>query len=70
MTTLPLTAANAIDVWNPAGSNLTSAAMLSRLTDSHSWQLTNQSIKDFSLKFDGPLFHLPGGSVKGAVGGE
>ena len=70
VTTLPLTAANAIDVWNPAGSNLTSAAMLSRLTDSHSWQLTNQSIKDFSLKFDGPLFHLPGGSVKGAVGGE
>ena len=70
VTTFPLTAANAIDVWNPAGSNLTSAAMLSRLTDSHSWQLTNQSIKDFSLKFDGPLFHLPGGSVKGAVGGE
>ena len=70
VTTLPLTAANAIDVWNPAGSNLTSAAMLSRLTDSHSWQLTNQSIKDFSLKFDGPLFTLPGGAVKGAVGGE
>ena len=70
VTTLPLTAANAIDVWDPAGSNLTSPALLRELTDSHSWQLTNQSIKDFSLKFDGPLFHLPGGSVKGAVGGE
>ncbi|MDB6009304.1 MAG: TonB-dependent receptor-like protein [Gammaproteobacteria bacterium] len=70
VTTLPLTAANAIDVWNPAGSNLTSAALLRELTDSHSWQLTNQSIKDFSLKFDGPLFHLPGGTVKAAVGGE
>jgi iron complex outermembrane receptor protein len=70
VTTLPLTAANAIDVWDPAGSNLTSPALLRELTDSHSWQLTNQSIKDFSLKFDGPLFHLPGGSVKAAVGGE
>jgi iron complex outermembrane receptor protein len=70
VTTLPLTAANAIDVWDPAGSNLTSPALLRELTDSHSWQLTNQSIKDFSLKFDGSLFHLPGGAVKGAVGGE
>ncbi len=70
VTSFPLTAANAIDVWDPAGSNLTSAALLRELTDSSSWQLTNQSIKDFSLKFDGSLFQLPGGAVKGAVGGE
>jgi iron complex outermembrane recepter protein len=70
VTDFPLTAANAIDVWDPAGSNRTSAALLSELTNSSSWQLTNQSIKDFSLKFDGSLFQLPGGAVKGAVGGE
>ena len=70
VTSFPLTAANAIDVWDPAGSNQTSAALLRELTDSSSWQLTNQSIKDFSLKFDGSLFTLPGGAVKGAVGGE
>ena len=70
VTNFPLTTANAIDVWDPAGSNLTSPALLRELTDSTSWQLTNQSIKDFSLKFDGSLFQLPGGAVKGAVGGE
>jgi iron complex outermembrane recepter protein len=70
VTTLPLTAANALDIWNPLASNLTSPALLARLTDSTQWQLTNQTIKDFSLKFDGTLFDLPGGHVKGAVGGE
>jgi iron complex outermembrane receptor protein len=70
VTNFPLTAANALDVWDPAGTNLTSPALLKQLTDSTQWQLTNQTIKDFSLKIDGSLFDLPGGSVKGAVGGE
>jgi len=70
VTSLPLTAANALDVWDPRATNLTSQAVLKALTDSTQWQLTNQTIKDFSLKFDGSLFELPGGSVKGAVGGE
>jgi iron complex outermembrane receptor protein len=70
VTNLPLTVANALDVWNPLGSNRTSAALLAQLTDSTQWQLTNQTIKDFSIKIDGPLFELPGGSVKAALGGE
>jgi iron complex outermembrane recepter protein len=70
VTNFPLTAANALDVWDPLGSNRTSATVLARLTDSTQWQLTNQTIKDFSLKFDGSLFNLPGGSVKGAIGAE
>jgi iron complex outermembrane receptor protein len=70
VTNFPLTAANALDVWNPVGANLTSPALLRQLTDSTQWQLTNQTIKDFSLKVDGSLFDLPGGSVKAAVGGE
>jgi iron complex outermembrane recepter protein len=70
VTNFPLTAANALDVWDPVGANLTSPAVLRELTDSTQWQLTNQTIKDFSVKLDGSLFELPGGSVKGAVGGE
>jgi iron complex outermembrane receptor protein len=70
VTTLPLTAANALDVWNPLATNLTSPGLLAKLTDSTQWQVTNQTIKDFSLKFDGTLFALPGGNVKGAIGGE
>jgi iron complex outermembrane receptor protein len=66
----PLTAANALDVWNPAGSNLTSAAVLGQLTNSSIWQVTNNTIKDVKLKFDGTLFQLPGGSAKAAIGGE
>ncbi len=70
VTNLPLTAANALDVWNPPGSNRTSAALLAQLTDSTQWQVTNQTIKDFSIKLDGSLFELPGGSVKAAIGAE
>jgi iron complex outermembrane receptor protein len=70
VTSLPLTAANALDVWNARGSNLTSPAVLAGLTDSTQWQLTNQTLKDFSLKFDGSLFDLPGGALKAAIGGE
>ena len=70
VTNFPLTASNALDVWNPVDANLTSPAVLKELTDSTQWQLTNQTIKDFSVKLDGSLFELPGGSVKGAVGGE
>ncbi|MBV8806636.1 MAG: TonB-dependent receptor plug domain-containing protein, partial [Sinobacteraceae bacterium] len=62
VTNFPLTAANALDVWDPVGANLTSPALMRQLTDSTQWQLTNETIKDFSLKVDGSLFDLPGGS--------
>lgn len=65
-----LTTANALDVWNPTGSNLTPASVLAALTNSDSWQQTNNVIRDATLKFDGSLFSLPGGDVKAAVGGE
>ena len=67
---LPLTTANALDVWSPAASNRTSAALRSQLLDSKQLQTAHQTIKDFTLKFDGPVFDLPGGSVRAAVGGE
>jgi iron complex outermembrane recepter protein len=70
VTGFPLTTANALDVWDPRATNLTSPALLAQLSDSTQWQVTNQTIKDFSLKFDGTLFELPGGKLKGAVGAE
>jgi iron complex outermembrane recepter protein len=70
VTNFPLTAANALDVWNPLGSNLTSAAILQQLTDSTTMQTAHQTLDDVTLKFDGPLFSLPGGEVKAAIGGE
>jgi len=70
VTSFPLTATNAIDVWNPAGSNLTSGSILQQLTDSTTLQNTHQTLKNVTLKFDGSLFPLPGGSAKAAIGGE
>ncbi len=67
---LPLTTANALDVWNPASSNRTSAAVRATLIDSTTLQTAHQTLNDITLKFDGSLFNLPGGSVRAAVGGE
>src|SRR6185312_11172423 len=66
---LPLTAANALDAWTP-GSSRTAASLRSQLLDSMQLQTAHQTIKDFTLKFDGPLFGLPGGAVRAAVGAE
>lgn len=70
ITNFPLTAANALDVWNAGSANRTSAAILAQLTDSNTSQNTHQTLQDFSLKFDGSLFGMPGGEAKAAVGGE
>ena len=70
VTQLPLTAANALDVWNAGAANRTSAAVRARLTDSATTQLARQTIKDGTIKIDGSLFRLPAGEVKAAFGGE
>jgi len=69
VTDYPLTTANALNVWSPTGAG-TSAAVLGRLTDNATVESSLQTFKDVLLKFDGPIFQLPGGSVKGAVGAE
>jgi iron complex outermembrane receptor protein len=66
---LPLTAANALNVWSPTGAG-TSAAVLQTLTDSANIQSSLQTLKDVTVKFDGPLFRVPAGSVKAALGAE
>ena len=69
--TRALTTANALDVWNPAGSNRTSASVLRSLVDSSSSSAFTVGLQDASIKFDGPLGNLFGtGVVKAAFGGE
>ena len=67
---LPLTAANALDVWNIGSANRTSAETRRRLTDNSTKSSWYYSIRQFRLGLDGELFTLPGGPVKVAVGGE
>jgi iron complex outermembrane receptor protein len=67
---LPLTTSNALDVWNPLGSNLTSPAVLRQLysanTENTNFNTTNQT----RLTLQGPVFDVPAGEVKVAVGAE
>ena len=67
---LPLSCGERSRRLDTRGSNRTSAALRSQLLDSTQLQIAHQTIKDFTLKFDGPLFDLPGGAVRAAVGGE
>ncbi|MEO8114204.1 MAG: TonB-dependent receptor, partial [Phenylobacterium sp.] len=66
----PLTAANALDVFNTGSANRTSPAVLARLTDSAVTQLATQTLKDATIKLDGTLFELPAGPIRAAIGGE
>lgn len=67
---LPLTTANALDVWNPIGSNRTSAATIRSLTSLNSSTTQVDSFTQFKIGGNGPLFDLPGGTVKAAIGAE
>lgn len=67
---LPLTASNALDVWNPAAVNRTSADVLARLVDSATATDFYNTTNQFRLGADGTLFELPGGPVNAAVGAE
>ena len=67
---LPLTTANALDVWNGFGSNRTSAATLAALTDSNNLNRQNNSLEQAKLYASGTVFELPAGPLKIAVGLE
>ena len=67
---LPLTPANALDVWNPIASNRTSAAIRERLTQNRSNLRYVNTIKQVRLGVDGALFTLPAGDVRVAAGVE
>lgn len=61
---------NALDVWDPVGTNKTSASVIRSLKDGGSVSNANQGLQDVVAKFDGPIFDLPAGAVKIAAGGE
>ncbi|MBA2589116.1 MAG: TonB-dependent receptor [Alphaproteobacteria bacterium] len=69
-TQLPLTSTNALDVWNPVGSNRTSAATIKSLTSLNSTTSQIDSFTQFKVGANGPLFDLPAGPVKAAIGAE
>ena len=65
-----LTTANALDVWSPAATNRTSAAVRAQLLDSVQLQQAHQTLKDFTAKVDGTLVAIPGGNLRAAFGAE
>jgi iron complex outermembrane receptor protein len=67
---LPLTTANALDIWNTGANNRTSQAVLNSLTDGHALKENISSFTQFRLSTDGTLMDLPGGPLKVALGGE
>jgi iron complex outermembrane receptor protein len=71
VTQLPLTTANALDVWHPAGSgNLTSQAVKNAITDNGQTSVWYYSTQQYRAGVDGSPFSLPGGDVHVAAGGE
>jgi iron complex outermembrane receptor protein len=69
VTGLPLTAANAVDVWNPRATNRTSAAALAGLLDDND-NSSRQTLGNLKLMVGGPAFAAPGGPVRVSVGAE
>ena len=68
---LPLTTANALDVWNPfTGGNQTSAAVMRSLYRANSENTNYNTFNQLKLDFQGALFKLPAGDLKLAIGGE
>ena len=66
----PLTTANALDVWNPVGSNLTSANVIRSLSSAQTITPIYNSTNQVRGSINGTLFALPGGDLKVALGGE
>lgn len=67
---LPLTSDNALDVWNPVGSNLTSDQVMRDLYSQSSENTHTNWFNQTKLEFQGPLFELPAGLLRMAFGGE
>jgi len=67
---VPLTAANALDLWNPLASNRTSAATLLNLVNSNQLATEFYTTTQLRLGTDAKVFSLPGGDVSVAAGVE
>jgi iron complex outermembrane receptor protein len=67
---LPLTTANALDVWNGLGSNRTSAAVLKQLYVNNTQTQHLNIFYQTKFEVQGKLFNLPAGAVRMAAGAE
>lgn len=67
---LPLTTDNALDVWDPASSNKTSAAVRQGLTDNQNINYGDYYLENMRLTTQGKLFSTAAGPVKVAFGVE
>ncbi|HVI31445.1 TonB-dependent receptor domain-containing protein [Phenylobacterium sp.] len=67
---LPLTAANALDVWSDPASLRSSRDLISSWYQNDSENSNYNQINQTKLEFQGPVFSLPAGEVRVAVGGE
>jgi iron complex outermembrane recepter protein len=67
---LPLTSANALDVWRGLGSSQTTAGVLKRIYSNNSSTVHVNRFNQLKLEAQGTLFPLPAGAVRLAVGGE
>jgi iron complex outermembrane receptor protein len=70
ITQLPLTTANALDVWNTGAANRTSADVRRKLTDSATDAPWEYGVQQFRLGADGEVFDVPAGPVRVAGGVE
>ena len=70
LNSLPLTAANALDVWSPPSTNKTSAAVRQTLVSGNSYRTSLNHFNQLTLGINGDLFRLPAGTVKVAAGYE
>ncbi len=66
----PLTTTNGLDVWNPAGSNLTNTLVRQSLYKGTTNGRTLNTFNQARIETDGSLFDLPAGPLKVAFGGE
>jgi iron complex outermembrane receptor protein len=69
VTNLPLTAANALDVWNSTANRTSAATLAALLNDANLTRLVSQ-VQQFRLSTNGTLFNIPAGPVRIAVGAE
>jgi iron complex outermembrane receptor protein len=65
-----LNTSNALDVWDPPGTNKTSAQVLKEIMSDQTSSTIRITYNDVKLKFDGPIFDLPAGPLKVAFGVE
>jgi iron complex outermembrane receptor protein len=70
VTQLPLTTANALDVWSAPGANRTDPLVMASLYTNNTQNNNYNTVNQFRAVIQGELFDMPAGPLKIAVGGE